>query len=130
MDIGMVGLGRMGGNMVRRLLQGGHRVVAYDRSAEAVSGIAAEGATGAESVEKLVHALPSPRVVWVMVPSGAPTESTIVDVTKLLAAGDVLVDVGNSNYKDSIRRAEMVKQSGVRFVDAGTSGGIWGLKVG
>jgi 6-phosphogluconate dehydrogenase len=130
MDIGMVGLGRMGANMVRRLLLGGHRVVAYDRSAETVAGIAAEGATGAASLSELVEALPSPRVVWLMVPSGDPTEATIADVRPLLKPGDVLVDGGNSNYHDSVRRAEMLKADGIRFVDAGTSGGIWGLKVG
>jgi 6-phosphogluconate dehydrogenase len=130
MDIGMVGLGRMGANMVRRLLLGGHRVVAYDRSRETVAGIAAEGATGAGSLAELVEALPSPRVVWLMVPSGDPTEATIADVRPLLKPGDVLVDGGNSNYHDSVRRAAMLKADGIRFVDAGTSGGIWGLKVG
>ncbi len=130
MDIGMVGLGRMGANMVRRLLLGGHRVVAYDRSPEAVQAVAAEGAEPAESLGGLVAALPLPRVVWVMVPSGAPTESTIDALRPLLASGDVLVDGGNSNYHDSIRRGESLAGDGVRFVDAGTSGGIWGLKAG
>jgi 6-phosphogluconate dehydrogenase len=130
MDIGMVGLGRMGANMVRRLLQGGHHVVAYDRSADAVAAVQSEGAEGAASLQSLVAALPSPRVVWLMVPSGAPTESTIAEIRPLLVSGDVLVDGGNSNYHDSVRRAETLKADGIRFVDAGTSGGIWGLKVG
>ncbi len=130
MDIGMVGLGRMGANMTRRLLRDGHRVVAYDRGAEAVAAVAGEGAEGVASLVALVAALPSPRVVWLMVPAGAPTESTIAEVRPLLAAGDVLVDGGNSNYHDTLRRAELLKQDGIRFVDAGTSGGIWGLQVG
>lgn len=130
MDIGMVGLGRMGANMVRRLLLGGHRVVAYDRSPEAVQAVAVEGAEGVASLEQLVAALPTPRVVWVMVPSGDPTETTINALRPLLVAGDVMVDGGNSNYHDSIRRGEELAADGIRFVDAGTSGGIWGLKAG
>lgn len=130
MDIAMIGLGRMGANMVRRLLRGGHRVVAYDRNADAVAAAVAEGAIGVDSLAGAVAALTPPRAVWLMVPSGAPTEATIGDVRGLLTAGDVLIDGGNSNYHDSVRRAEMLKADGIRFVDAGTSGGIWGLQVG
>ena len=130
MDIAMIGLGRMGANMVRRLLRGGHRVVAYDRNADAVAAAVAEGAIGVDSLAGAVAALAPPRAVWLMVPSGAPTEATIGDVRGLLTAGDVLIDGGNSNYHDSVRRAEMLKADGIRFVDAGTSGGIWGLQVG
>ena len=130
MDIGMIGLGRMGGNMTRRLLQGGHRVVVYDRSVEAVHAAVAEGARGAASLAELAAALAPPRAVWMMVPAGAPVEATIAEVMPLLAAGDVLIDGGNSNYKDSIRRAEALTPAGIRFVDAGTSGGIWGLTEG
>jgi 6-phosphogluconate dehydrogenase len=130
MQLGMIGLGRMGGNMTRRLLQGGHEVAVYDRSVEAVQGAVAEGATGAASLAELAAALTPPRAVWMMVPAGAPVEATIAEMAPLLAAGDVLIDGGNSNYKDSIRRAEELKPSGIRFVDAGTSGGIWGLTEG
>jgi 6-phosphogluconate dehydrogenase len=130
MQIGMIGLGRMGGNMTRRLLQGGHQVAVYDRSADAVHAAVAEGATGAASLAELVAALTPPRAVWMMVPAGVPVEATIAEVTPLLASGDVLIDGGNSNYKDSIRRAEALAPVGIRFVDAGTSGGIWGLTEG
>ena len=130
MDIGMIGLGRMGGNMARRLIGDGHRVVGYDHFPAAVAALQAEGIEGVASLEELVQALPPPRVVWLMVTAGEPTEQGIHDLRRLLAPGDVLVDGGNSNYKDSMRRAEMLKADGIRFVDAGTSGGIWGLKVG
>lgn len=130
MDIGMIGLGRMGANMVRRLLGGGHRIVAFDRSEDAVAAVAAEGATGAASVAELVQGLAAPRVVWVMVPSGEPTEQAVTELQGLLAPGDVLVEGGNSNYKDSVRRAATLKGSGIHYLDAGTSGGIWGLKEG
>ena len=130
MDIGMIGLGRMGGNMARRLMGGGHRVVGYDHFPAAVAALVAEGAEGATSLEELVRALPQPRVVWLMVTAGEATEKGIQDLSRLLAPGDVLVDGGNSNYKDSVRRAAFLKEHGIRFVDAGTSGGIWGLKVG
>ena len=130
MDIGMIGLGRMGGNMARRLIGDGHRVVGYDHFPAAVAALQAEGIEGVASLEELVQALPPPRVVWLMVTAGEPTEQGIHDLRRLLAPGDVLVDGGNSNYKDSMRRAEMLKADGIRFVDAGTGGGIWGLKVG
>jgi 6-phosphogluconate dehydrogenase len=130
MDIGMIGLGRMGANMTVRLLQGGHRVVVSDLSAEAVAASVAEGAVGAVSLADLVEKLPPRRAVWMMVPAGAPVDSTIAQLTPLLAKGDVLIDGGNSNYHDSVRRAEMVAASGIEYVDSGTSGGIWGLKEG
>ncbi|MBK4737565.1 phosphogluconate dehydrogenase (NAD(+)-dependent, decarboxylating) [Noviherbaspirillum pedocola] len=130
MQIGIVGLGRMGGNIVRRLLRGKHGVLAYDRNAEAVAALAAEGAGGAQSLEALVAALPQPRVVWVMLPAGAPTEETIAVLGALLAADDVIIDGGNTFYKDDVRRAEGLAQKGIHYVDVGTSGGVWGLERG
>ncbi len=130
MEIGMIGLGRMGGNMTRRLLQGGHRVVVFDRSTEAVQAAEAEGATAAGSLAELVQSLQPPRPVWMMVPAGAPVEATIAELSPLMSSGDVLIDGGNSNYKDTIRRAEALAPTGIRYVDAGTSGGIWGLTEG
>ncbi|MGD9890686.1 MAG: phosphogluconate dehydrogenase (NAD(+)-dependent, decarboxylating) [Dehalococcoidia bacterium] len=130
MEIGMIGLGRMGGNMTRRLLQGGHRVVVFDRSTEAVQAAEDEGAAGAGSLAELVQALQPPRAVWMMVPAGAPVEATIAELSPLMSSGDVLIDGGNSNYKDTIHRAEALVPAGIRYVDAGTSGGIWGLKEG
>ena len=130
MEIGFVGLGRMGGNMVTRLLRGGHRVVAYDRSESAVSAVAASGAKGASSLGDLVAALAKPRTVWVMVPAGDPTESTIREVAGHMESGDIVVDGGNTRYKDDVRRAKELAARGVLYVDAGTSGGIWGLQNG
>ncbi|MCX6027484.1 MAG: NAD(P)-binding domain-containing protein [Chloroflexi bacterium] len=130
MEIGMIGLGKMGGNMVRRLVRGGHRVVVFAPRQEVVQAMAAEGAVGATSLEDLVAKLAPPRVVWLMVPSGDATENTVRRVTALLAAGDVVVDGGNSNYKDSVRRAKDAAGLGLHFVDCGTSGGVWGLAEG
>jgi 6-phosphogluconate dehydrogenase len=130
MQIALVGLGKMGGNMVRRLLRGGHDVVAYDRSAEAVAAVVAEGAKGASSLAELVQKLEAPRAVWVMVPAGAPTESTIVELSNLLSANDVIIDGGNSNFRESVRRSGELAQKKLRFLDAGTSGGVWGLANG
>jgi 6-phosphogluconate dehydrogenase len=139
MHIGMVGLGRMGANMTTRLLRGGHTVVVWDRNADAVATAATGGASGAASLDDLVARLAAdgagatagaPRVVWVMVPSGDATEQTIAALGERLGAGDVVVDGGNSNYQDSIRRARSLGERGVRFVDAGTSGGVWGLAEG
>ena len=130
MELGFVGLGRMGGNMVERLLGGGHRVVAYDRSADAVARAVAKGATGARSLEELVSHLSSPRAVWVMVPAGPPTEESVEALARLLARDDAIIDGGNSFFKDDARRAETLKPRGIHYVDAGTSGGIWGLKYG
>jgi 6-phosphogluconate dehydrogenase len=130
MQLAMIGLGRMGGNMVERLLGGGHQVVVFDRSADAVAASVSKGATGAADLDTMVAALNAPRVVWVMVPSGAPTEDTIGKLAALLSPGDILIDGGNSNFRDSMRRAATLKEKGIEFIDAGTSGGIWGLKVG
>ena len=131
MDIAMIGLGKMGANMARRLLHGEHRVVGYDRSPQAAEDLAAEaGLVPAGSLAEVVRALPSPRAVWVMVPAGAPTEETVKALAELLSPGDIIVDGGNSNYKDSIRRSKTLKLKGLRFVDVGTSGGVWGLAEG
>ena len=130
MDIGMIGLGRMGGDMARRLMRGGHRVVVYDSQPEAVQALVDEGADGASSIEDMAGQLPSPRVAWVMVPSGEPTESTIDALADALSPEDVIIDGGNSNYKDSVRRAASLAERGLFFMDAGTSGGVWGLEEG
>lgn len=130
MELGMIGLGRMGANMTERLVLGGHRVVSYDRSPEAIQHVVDKGAVGAHSLADFIKQLSPPRAVWLMVPSGDPVDQTIEQLRPNLAKGDVIIDGGNSNYKDSIRRAEQLKQQGFHFVDAGTSGGIWGLQVG
>jgi 6-phosphogluconate dehydrogenase len=130
MELGMIGLGRMGGNMAQRLLSGGHRVVAYDRSHEAVAASESQGASGASSLQDLVGQLAQPRAVWVMVPAGQPTEDTIDCLIPLLAPGDTVLEGGNANYKDSKRRAEKLARHGIDFMDVGTSGGIWGLTGG
>ena len=127
----MVGLGKMGANMVTRLLEHGHHVVAYDRSPDAVAACARGGATGAASLAELVAAVTErPRVIWIMVPSGAPTDQTIDDLLALLERGDIIVDGGNTNYKDGLAAYERAKSRGVSLVDAGTSGGVWGLREG
>ena len=130
MELGMIGLGRMGANMTERLVLGGHRVVSYDRSAEAIQHVVDKGAVGAHSLADFIKQLSPPRAIWLMVPSGDPVDQTIEQLRPNLAKGDVIIDGGNSNYKDSIRRAGQLKQQGFHFVDAGTSGGIWGLQVG
>ncbi len=130
MKLGMVGLGRMGGNMTIRLVRGGHEVVAFDPGEEAVQRVVGQGATGATSLENMVEQLQAPRVVWLMVPSGDITEQTLQSVRKLLEPGDVVIDGGNSNWKDSVRRAEELSADGIKFLDSGTSGGIWGLENG
>ena len=131
MELGMVGLGRMGGNMARRLIsRGGHRVVTYDHDDEAVKVSEALGASGATSLENLVEKLTPPRAVWVMVPAGDATESTIDSLLPLLSSGDAVLDGGNANYKDTIRRGEKLHQHGLNFMDVGTSGGVWGLTEG
>jgi len=130
MKIGMVGLGRMGGNMTKRLIEGGHQVVAHDRSADALEAIAKDGAQPASSLADLVKDLDAPRAAWVMVPSGAPTQSTIDELGELLSPGDVIVDGGNSHYVDGLDRAAKLKERGIGFIDAGVSGGVWGLKIG
>jgi 6-phosphogluconate dehydrogenase len=130
MELAMVGLGRMGLNMTTRLLNGNHRVVAYDLIESAVQTAEAQGAEGARSLEEIKNKLSTPRVVWVMVPSGHPTEKTIAALSEVLEAGDIIIDGGNSNYKVSQLRATMLKEKGLHFVDVGTSGGIWGLSEG
>jgi 6-phosphogluconate dehydrogenase len=130
MQIAIVGLGKMGGNMVKRLLGGGHQVVAYDRDAGAVERLAKEGAVGAASLSEVVSKLSSPRAVWVMVPAGKPTEDTLSELGSMLSANDVVIDGGNSNFRDSIRRSASLAEKGIRYLDAGTSGGIWGLENG
>ncbi|MDA1278951.1 MAG: decarboxylating 6-phosphogluconate dehydrogenase [Chloroflexi bacterium] len=130
MILGMVGLGRMGGNMAERLLLDGHNVVAYDPNSTAVASLAEKGATSANSLERLVAQLDAPRTVWVMVPAGDITEQTVNDLVALLEPGDTLIDGGNSNYKESQRRADHAAVSGIDFLDSGTSGGVWGLANG
>ena len=130
MRLAMIGLGRMGGNMVERLLLGGHQVVGYDRSAEAVAAAVAKGAKSAQDLADLCAQLDAPRVVWVMVPAGDPTQQTIDEVASHLQSGDIIIDGGNSNFHDSMRRASAAQARGIEFVDAGTSGGIWGLQIG
>jgi 6-phosphogluconate dehydrogenase len=130
MDIGIIGLGKMGGNMAERLIRGGHRVVGYDRGAEPVARLGKIGGTGAASIEELVAALDAPRAVWIMVPAGAPVDETLSELVLLLAAGDTVVDGGNSNYRDTKRRGAELAEHGIAYVDAGTSGGVWGLEEG
>ena len=130
MELGMVGLGRMGANMTRRLLRGGHRVVGFDPKAEAREAVARDGAAAADSLQALVAALPVPRAVWVMVPAGRITDDTIDALAALLQPGDAIVDGGNSNYHDTLRRGAALAAKGIGFADAGTSGGVWGLEQG
>src|SRR5215469_13499524 len=129
MRIGMIGLGRMGANMVRRLQKGGHECVAYDHTAENVKAVAASGARGVATTAELVKALTPPRAVWIMVPA-AVVESVIAELAPLLAAGDVLIDGGNSNYRDDIRRAGELSRKGIHYLDVGTSGGVLGFEQG
>ncbi|MFI5208700.1 MAG: NADP-dependent phosphogluconate dehydrogenase, partial [Gemmatimonadales bacterium] len=130
MRLAMIGLGKMGGNMVQRLLEGGHQVVVYDRSADAVAASVKKGASAAKGLADLAKQLATPRVIWMMVPAGEPVEETIGQLLPTLAKGDILIDGGNSNFHDTMRRAEALEKKGIDFVDAGTSGGIWGLTVG
>ncbi|MCC7262360.1 MAG: decarboxylating 6-phosphogluconate dehydrogenase [Candidatus Latescibacteria bacterium] len=130
MQLGMIGLGKMGGNMTARLLQGGHQLVAFDFNPEAVKSAAAAGASPATAIADLVAQLQAPRAVWVMVPSGDPTEQTVQTLAGLLAKGDTIIDGGNSNYKDTVRRGAELAAKGLHYVDVGTSGGVWGLKEG
>src|SRR5688572_1468299 len=130
MHVGMIGLGKMGGNMAARLLRGGHTVVGTARHAEAIAELEKAGGRGAQDVAALVGALPAPRVIWVMVPSGPPTEEVLGQLAAACASGDVVVDGGNSNYKDSVRHAAELAAKGVHFLDCGTSGGVWGLTEG
>jgi 6-phosphogluconate dehydrogenase len=131
MQIGFVGLGRMGGNMVHRIHRDSeHRTVAFDFNSEAVAAAEGHGATGASSLEELVSRLDAPRVVWVMVPAGDPTEQTVEQLSGLLSPGDLIVDGGNTNWHDDVRRAVELEPLGIHYVDVGTSGGVWGLEVG
>ncbi len=126
----MIGLGRMGANMTQRLLSGGHRIVVYDRNTDAVASSASGGAVAAASVPDLVGRLASPRTVWVMLPAGAVTDNVISELGSLLDAGDAVIDGGNANYKDTMRRGELLGERGIHLLDAGTSGGVWGLVEG
>ncbi len=130
MEIGMIGLGKMGANMTKRLLRGGHRVVVSDLNEAAILAAVQDGAIGAKSMPDLVDRLGRPRAVWIMVPSGEPTESVIATLADLLEPGDVLIDGGNSNYKQTLRRNSRLLQKGIQLVDVGTSGGVWGLTEG
>ena len=130
MDLGIIGLGRMGANMAARLVERGHRVVGHDRSAHALTRAREEGIEPAASLEALAAALPSPRAMWMMVPAGAPVDATIDALAPLLARGDLIIDGGNSWYRDSMRRAEALQSKGIHYVDAGVSGGIWGRTEG
>ncbi|PYM54910.1 MAG: decarboxylating 6-phosphogluconate dehydrogenase [Candidatus Rokuibacteriota bacterium] len=130
MQIGMVGLGRMGGNMARRLMRGGHEVVAYATDPAAVKQISSEGATGVSTLDDLVARLAQPRTAWVMVPAGEATEQVVMELAKRMSRGDVIIDGGNSFYKDDVRRKKMVEPQGIHYIDAGTSGGVWGLERG
>ncbi len=130
MKIGMVGLGKMGANMTERLIEKGHEVVAFDLNADARASVASKGAETAATLDEMVSKLPSPRVAWVMVPAGDATNSTIDTLKNLMSSGDVVIDGGNSNYKEAAPTAESLKTKGVGFIDAGTSGGVWGLANG
>ncbi len=130
MEIGMVGLGRMGGNMVRRLMRDGHRCAGYARNPESVKELEGEGMTGAWSLEDLTGKLRAPRAVWVMVPAGDPTEQTVMALGELMDEGDIIIDGGNTYFKDDVRRGKHLKNKGIHYVDVGTSGGIWGAERG
>ncbi len=130
MQLGMVGLGRMGANMTRRLMRGGHQLVVSDLSPDAVKELAGEGAGGSSSLEDLVGKLKPPRAVWVMVPAGAATEQTVQKLAQYMQAGDAIIDGGNSYFKDDVRRAGQLKGKGIHYMDVGTSGGVWGIDRG
>jgi 6-phosphogluconate dehydrogenase len=130
MQLGMVGLGRMGANMTRRLMRGGHKLVVSDLSADSVKQLAGEGATGSVSLEDLIAKLTPPRAVWIMVPAGGATEATVQKLAARLQAGDAIIDGGNSYFKDDVRRANELRGKGIQYIDVGTSGGVWGLERG
>jgi 6-phosphogluconate dehydrogenase len=130
MELAMIGLGKMGLNMATRLVRGGHRVVGHARTAETVESAVRLGAEGAQSLQEAVGKLSAPRIVWLMIPAGKITDATLEELSGLLSDGDIVIDGGNSNYKDSVRHAEMLEPKGIHFVDCGTSGGIWGLQEG
>src|SRR5256885_4462068 len=130
MRLGMVGLGRMGANMARRLMRGGHEVVATDRSADAVKALASEGAIPSTSLDDFVSKLGSPRIAWLMIPAGDATESTVQALSQRMKSGDIIIDGGNSYFKDDVRRSKSLREKGLHYVDVGTSGGVWGLERG
>ncbi|PYS73656.1 MAG: decarboxylating 6-phosphogluconate dehydrogenase [Acidobacteria bacterium] len=130
MQLGMIGLGRMGANMVRRLMRGGHECVVWDVSADNVKTLAGEGAIGAESLDDLLAKLNQPRAVWIMVPAGQATEQTVNDLAARMTSGDIIIDGGNSYFKDDVRRAAALKDKSINYMDVGTSGGVWGLERG
>src|SRR5262249_12305908 len=130
MQLGMIGLGRMGANMVRRLMRGGHECVVWDVSADNVSALAAEGAKGAVSLDDFIAKLAKPRAVWIMVPAGEATEKTVSDLAARMEPGDIIIDGGNSYFKDDARRARALKERAINYMDVGTSGGVWGLERG
>ena len=130
MQLGMIGLGRMGGNIVRRLMRNGHTAVVYDKDAKAVAGLATEGALGAATLEEFVAKLTKPRTAWVMLPAGHITETTIEALAKLMQPGDVIIDGGNTFWQDDVRRGKALKERGLSYLDVGTSGGIWGIERG
>jgi 6-phosphogluconate dehydrogenase len=130
MQLGMVGLGRMGANMVRRLMSGGHECVVFDVNAENVKALADDGATGTTSLDAFVQALRPPRAAWLMVPSGAVTEQTVTTLAGKMDAGDIIIDGGNSYFKDDVRRSKALKEKGIHYLDVGTSGGVWGIQRG
>src|SRR5882757_7396194 len=130
MQLGMIGLGRMGGNIVRRLMKGGHTAVVYDKNENAVAALAADGAAGAKALEDFVARLTTPRTAWVMLPAGKITEATIEALAKLMQAGDVIIDGGNTFWQDDVRRGKALKERGIHYLDVGTSGGVWGIDRG
>ena len=130
MKLGMIGLGKMGGNMTERLMRDGHEVVVFDRSAETIQKYVGLGSKGADSPASIVAALASPRIVWIMVPAGKPVDDTIALLVPGMSKGDVIIDGGNSNFHDTMRRAAELEKQGIEFVDSGTSGGVWGLANG
>lgn len=130
MQLGMIGLGRMGGNIVRRLMRHGHTTVVYDKDAKAVAGLAADGAQGSATLEEFVAKLERPRTAWVMLPAGHITETTIDTIAGVMQAGDVIIDGGNTFWQDDVRRGKALEERGIHYVDVGTSGGVWGLDRG
>ncbi len=130
MQLGMIGLGRMGGNIVRRLMKHGHTTVVYDKSEKAVADLAADGAAGAKALEDFVKKLEKPRTAWVMLPAGKITEETIEALAKLMEQGDVIIDGGNTFWQDDVRRGKALKPRGIHYLDVGTSGGVWGIERG
>jgi 6-phosphogluconate dehydrogenase len=130
MQLGMIGLGRMGGNIVRRLMKHGHSTVVYDKDAKAVAAIAADGADGARALEEFVSKLEKPRTAWVMLPAGKITEATIDALAKLMESGDVIIDGGNTFWQDDVRRGKALQERGIHYIDVGTSGGVWGIDRG